>query len=681
MANRVALAALVLAVASLTEVHAMLTGPRHIRLGDGRSRQLQRPFSSVATHSLRKDLLAQCKLNWRNASLDHFSRVPPAGDITTFPQRYFVCASHWQRETADGTPGPVFFYLGNEADVTLYLNNTGLMWESAADFGAMLVFAEHRYYGESVPYGKAVKKHMGYLSAEQAMADYAQLIMELKEQYQMPPSTAVIGFGGSYGGMLAAWMRLKYPHVLDGAIAASAPIWNFLGEVPAFDPGSFAKGVTYDASELAGSAPACVDNVKATWDLLASYGGDDAGRKFLAGGLRLCPGVPLKSAGDVEYLRAWLGAAWDYMAMGNFPYPSSYITNGHGLLPAFPVRAACEPLAGGDDWSDADLLDAMAAAVGVFYNHTGDLACFDPFAGTDPDSDHDANWWDYQWCAEMLMPFAKDGDSDMFWPEPFDLGASVEACQDNWGVTPRPLWATTQWGGRRIAAGSNIVFSNGLLDPWHGGGVLEDISDSMPAVIIPEGAHHLDLMFSHPDDPLSVIEVRKFQRESIRDWIQQAAQQSPSVDPTSGSSSLPAAGGRFRQWAAAAAAAGAGASATAGDGGMRDSHRQAHGSMQRPLRQHQQQRGQHEQQQQQQHAVAMAGGRVDGAEAAVAEGGAADGCGGGGGGCPVHRAWCAVRGWAAAAWRQVWAPQAEVEGDARARGRGRSEGHFSRRLG
>lgn len=37
--------------------------------------------------------------------------------------------------------------------------------------------------------------------------------------------------------------------------------------------------------------------------------------------------------------------AWSYMAMGNFPYPSSYILNGNGKLPPFPVRVACEALA------------------------------------------------------------------------------------------------------------------------------------------------------------------------------------------------------------------------------------------------------------------------------------------------------------------------------------------------
>ena len=44
--------------------------------------------------------------------------------------------------------GPIFFYLGNEADVGLYVNATGLMWEHAARFGALMVFAEHRYDGQ-----------------------------------------------------------------------------------------------------------------------------------------------------------------------------------------------------------------------------------------------------------------------------------------------------------------------------------------------------------------------------------------------------------------------------------------------------------------------------------------------------------------------------------------------------
>ena len=32
--------------------------------------------------------------------------------------------------------------------------------------------------------------------------------------------------------MLASWFRMKYPHLVDGVIAASAPIWTYLGEVP-----------------------------------------------------------------------------------------------------------------------------------------------------------------------------------------------------------------------------------------------------------------------------------------------------------------------------------------------------------------------------------------------------------------------------------------------------------------
>ena len=198
------------------------------------------------------ELIGQCEQRYRDARLDHFTW----SSNSTFRQRYFVCDTHWQ------PGGAIFYYVGNEADVTLYLNNTGLMWELAPRHNALLVFAEHRYYGESKPFPDDVlRDNMAYLTSEQAMADYAQLIWELREELG-DPVVPVIGFGGSYGGMLAAWFRLKYPHLMDGAIAGSAPIWTYYGEDPPYDTGSFAAIVTRDATSAAGAAPQCAPNAR-----------------------------------------------------------------------------------------------------------------------------------------------------------------------------------------------------------------------------------------------------------------------------------------------------------------------------------------------------------------------------------------------------------------------------------
>ena len=54
---------------------------------------------------------------------------------------------------------------------------------------------------------------MNWLTTEQAMADYAYLITALKEELECEDS-AVIAFGGSYGGMIASWFRMKYPNIV-----------------------------------------------------------------------------------------------------------------------------------------------------------------------------------------------------------------------------------------------------------------------------------------------------------------------------------------------------------------------------------------------------------------------------------------------------------------------------------
>ena len=56
-------------------------------------------------------------------------------------------------------------------------------------------------------------------------------------------------------------------------------------------------------------------------------------------------------------------------AMGNFPYPSTYILNGGGEMPAYPVRVACESLAK-EKMSTDELFSGFADSLGIFYNYT-----------------------------------------------------------------------------------------------------------------------------------------------------------------------------------------------------------------------------------------------------------------------------------------------------------------------
>ncbi len=166
---------------------------------------------------------------WSNFAqkIDHFGDAPG-----TFPQRYCVYDKWWRTATRSGfkanadAPGPILFYTGNESPVEEYINNTGLMWELGEQMGALLVFAEHRYEPLSHPAlcGNGTQKCFAYCTTAQANADWAALITELRTKHSI--RAPAVAFGGSYGGMLAGWFRMKYPDVIDGAIAASAPIWQ-----------------------------------------------------------------------------------------------------------------------------------------------------------------------------------------------------------------------------------------------------------------------------------------------------------------------------------------------------------------------------------------------------------------------------------------------------------------------
>ena len=92
------------------------------------------------------------------------------------------------------------------------------------------IFAlEHRYYGNSYPEfnngSSAVsKENLVYLSSRQALMDVANFVQYTKKEYGLGDNVKFVTFGGSYPGMLAAWSRLKFPHLIYGAVSNSAPV-------------------------------------------------------------------------------------------------------------------------------------------------------------------------------------------------------------------------------------------------------------------------------------------------------------------------------------------------------------------------------------------------------------------------------------------------------------------------
>lgn len=441
--------------------------------------------------------------------IDHFGFLEDG----TFKQRYLVADKHWQKPG-----GPILFYTGNEGDITWFCNNTGFMWETAEELGAMLVFAEHRYYGESLPFGQdsySDSKHLNYLTSEQALADFAVLIQNLKATVPGAQHSPVIAIGGSYGGMLAAWFRMKYPSVVVGALAASAPIWQFTGMVPC---GDFSKTVTQD---FAKSGNNCDANIRKSWEAIKNVSSTASGLQWLSDEFSLC--TPLKSQIDTIGLKSWLQETWINLAMVDYPYEASFLQP----LPPWPIQVVCKYLAFGSDVSDHQLLHGVSQAAKVYYNYTGSSSCLN-ISQTATASLGILGWY-YQACTEMVMPMCTDGVQDMFEREEWNFQAYSDGCYTMFGVRPRVDWAATVYGGKDIASHSNIIFSNGGLDPWSSGGVTYNISDSLIAIMIPDGAHHLDLRYSNAQDTPSVRAARVLEVKYFREWIKQAKEKTQSA--------------------------------------------------------------------------------------------------------------------------------------------------------
>uniref|UniRef100_A0A665WHM8 Dipeptidyl-peptidase 7 n=1 Tax=Echeneis naucrates TaxID=173247 RepID=A0A665WHM8_ECHNA len=443
-------------------------------------------------HGLKTE--AQFTEKYFSQTLDHFNFNSMGNG--TFSQRYLITDQYWEKGH-----GPIFFYTGNEGDIWEFALNSGFITELAAQQKALVIFAEHRYYGRSLPFGNNSFSipQISLLTVEQALADYVVMITELKQQLEATLSPVIV-FGGSYGGMLSVYMRLKYPNKVAGALAASAPILSTAG---LGDPQQFFRDVTAD---FEGITPKCRDAVRGAFHQLKELA-EHQGYSRIQSEFALCK--PPTSAKDIQQLYGLLRNAFTLMAMLDYPYSTHFMGN----MPANPVKVYTV---------GSDLLANLRNTAGIVYNSTGLLTCFDLYSlyveCADPTGcglGFDSQAWDYQACTEINLCYESNNVTDMFPPITFTEKERELYCSKRWGVLPRPGWLKAQFWGDALSTASNIIFSNGDLDPWANGGVRKSLSSSLIAINIPGGAHHLDLRGSDDADPESVIKARKTEADII----------------------------------------------------------------------------------------------------------------------------------------------------------------------
>ncbi|KAK8762808.1 hypothetical protein V5799_025929 [Amblyomma americanum] len=445
------------------------------------------------------------KEHWLRTKVDHFA----FHNNHSFELRYLMCDKYWDR---DG--GPIFIYTGNENRIDAFAESAGALWEWAPEFGALIIFAEHRFFGQSLPFGKdsfVSPQNLGYLTSDQALADYADLLLHLKYTLPGAERSPVVAFGGSYGGLLAAWMRLKYPHIVDAhekdetlkifkmtavrkryrvkrlrlvvyaavknycAMTGSAYLQRKFNMCQPLHPSNYtllrdmlrdtygviAMSNYADASELVGAlTPSPVKevckhfiNAPETKLGLVDAAADAMGAYLTINGTRRCLDVFLYERGldSYQFLGIMYDWALDFKAMLVFAehryYGDSLPYGERSFTEA--CRFLWNPLQTGED-----LIRSLHKAASILYNSSGNAACY----SIDGNVGVHAGWM-FQTCTELVMPECSNGAEDMFQPKKWDIRKLAKRCRQRFGVTPNPGRLKMLYGGSDLRDVSNVIFT------------------------------------------------------------------------------------------------------------------------------------------------------------------------------------------------------------------------------
>ncbi|XP_022096081.1 thymus-specific serine protease-like [Acanthaster planci] len=428
--------------------------------------------------------------------LDHFEVLT----TETFPQPFYVVDQYWKKPN-----GPVFLYIGGEWNVRASEFTNGNMVDLAEKYGALILAVEHRFYRNFENAESMSLDQLNYLSSHQALADLAAFREFATKKFNLTERNLWISFGCSYSGMLSAWLRLKYPHLIHGAVSSSGPLravanfkeYNEIVTTAFGDP--VAKG-----------SEQCVSRIRAAFKTFRNKV-DNEQYTELQQAFNSCR--PLTNINDRRLLASTLQNP--FMAAVQYNLPGY-----------FNVEAVCNIM------TNESYPDAFEALRAIYFKPT----YWDQYQCQDFSYDGYTSYyrntsrvttgrpWLYQTCSQYGFYQTCDSDTNCMFTDLYDLNISLQFCKDVFGIDGPQVLGHVDWTnsfyGSDMPWGSRIVFANGDLDPWHALGVKNDLSDSMKSIMIRGGAHCQDIVPVTSYDSDALKAGRTAIENEVKKWLE-----------------------------------------------------------------------------------------------------------------------------------------------------------------
>ncbi|XP_017351738.1 thymus-specific serine protease [Ictalurus punctatus] len=434
--------------------------------------------------------------------LDHFN----GKNMDTLPQKFIVNEAYWKKPD-----GPVFLYISGEGPLSKFSVLAGHYVAMAEKHGALVVALEHRFYGSSINPGGLELLNLQHLSSQQALADLAAFHSFISQKYGLTDKNIWISFGGSYAGALSAWFRGKFPHLVYGAVASSAPVQAKL------DFSAYNKVVGHSLTEESvGGSYKCLRSVRKAFVALEAA---------LLGGKEMkvvkdfgCCNVPKSPEDRTELVQSVAD-----IFMGSVQY------NEEGVM--LTISQICDIMTNQSQEEVYDRLVELAA----MYRAMAKEPCLDIShqhtilnLNKSTSGSFGYRQWYFQTCSEFGFYQTCDDASCPF-VHVLTLQDHTQLCPQLFEIPehtlPMNIAFTNQYYGGAQAQTQRVLYINGDIDPWMELSIVRNGTrvDEDRAIVIHGAAHCADMNPTHSGDKPSLRQARKEIERHVVMWLRSAA--------------------------------------------------------------------------------------------------------------------------------------------------------------